>query len=240
VDMLLGSRWVLVGVLLLWSGAARAERELIVPFEEGGHVVLDQISGLRVGSTGIAYAGPVGLGVRTDSSGSLVPGGAPSETSTTTLWAAPSVDVFVIDHLSVGGRVEVAHTWGAIEGDGARVELPGTTSMAFLPRIGFYAPFGDRLGLWPRAAFGYSSASSAQFLSTGSGISRETFHALLLEVDLSLVYRFGETFFMKAGPDVSVTLGGRREVEVDGIRAGASKSVLSFSGVLGFGVNLEL
>ena len=112
--------------------------------------------------------------------------------------------------------------------------------MAFLPRIGFYAPFGERLGLWPRAAFGYSSASSARFLSTGSGISRETFRALLLEVDLSLVYRFGETFFMKAGPDVSVTLGGRREVEVDGIGAGATQSVLSFSGVLGFGVNLEL
>jgi hypothetical protein len=236
-----GTGWVGVCFGLLFSSAtARAERELIVPFEEGGHVVLDQISGLRVGSSGVGYAGPVGLGVRKESSGAIAAGGATSETSLTTLWAAPSADVFVIDHLSVGGRIEVAHTWGAIEGEGVRVELPGTTSMAVVPRVGFYAPFGDRLGIWPRAAFGYASASSAKFVSTGSGVVRESFRALLLEVDLSLVYRFGETFFMKAGPDVSVTLGGRREEEVGGVRFGAGHSVVAISGVLGFGANLEL
>ena len=34
--------------------------------------------------------------------------------------------------------------------------------------------------------------------------------------------------------------GGRREEESGGVRVGASQSVLSFSGVLGFGANLEL
>ncbi len=68
----------------------------------------------------------------------------------------------------------------------------------------------------------------------------KTFRAMLLDVDLSLVYRFGETFFMRAGPEVGVTLGGRRTVESKDASAGAGRSVLQVSGVVGFGMNLEL
>jgi hypothetical protein len=225
----------------LWTRTARAERELIVPFHEGGHLVLDQLSGLRINpSNGFAYAGPAGISFRSSKSDSIVPGGPASETSTTSLWFAPSADVFVTDHLSVGGLIEIGHTWGAIEGGGQRLELPGATSMTFLPRVGFYVPFGDRLGLWPRAGFGWSSVETASFESTGGAAKTETFRALLLDVDLSLVYRFGETFFMRAGPEVGVTLGGRRTTESAGTSTGAGASVLQISGVFGFGMNLEL
>jgi hypothetical protein len=220
---------------------ALAERELIVPFHEGGHLVLDQLAGLRLsGASGVSYAGPAGVAFRSTKLDGVTMGAPSKETSSTTLWLAPTADVFVTDHLSVGGLVEVAHTWGAVEGGSQRLELPGTTSMTVLPRVGFYAPFGDRLGLWPRAGVGYCSVEAVSFLSTGSVLVRETVHALVLDLDLSLVYRFGETFFMRAGPEVGVTLGGRRTVEQSGTSAGGGGSVLQLSGVIGFGLNIEL
>jgi len=228
-------------LVFFWSRPARAERELIVPFHEGGHLVLDQLSGLRVDPTnGFAYAGPVGIAFRSEKADAIQPGGPASETSTTSVWLAPSADVFVTDHLSVGGLVEIGHTWGAVEGGGQRLELPGATSLTFLPRVGFYVPFTDRIGLWPRAGVGWSSVESVSFVSTGGVPARETFRAMILDVDLALVYRFGETFFMRAGPEVGVTLGGRRTTESAGTSTGAGGSVLQISGVVGFGMNLEL
>jgi hypothetical protein len=228
-------------VLALCSRTAAAERELIVPFHEGGHLVLDQLSGMRVSPTsGVSYAGPAGIAFRSTKSDALAPGGPASETSTTSLWLAPSADIFVTDHLSLGGLVEIGHTWGAIEGGGQRLELPGTTSMTLLPRVGFYVPFNDRIGLWPRVGVGWSSVESTSFVSTGSVPARETVRAMLLDLDLSLVYRFNETFFMRGGPELGVTLGGQRTEESNGVSAGAGASVLQVSGVFGFGVNLEL
>lgn len=226
---------------LFFAREAHAERDLIVPFHEGGHLVLDQLTGLRVSSAaGFSYAGPVGIAFRSEKSDSLTPGGPTSETSTTSLWLAPSADIFVTDHLSLGGLIELRHTWGAVEGGGQRLELPSATSLTFLPRVGFYVPFTDRIGLWPRIGIGYSSVESASFASTGSVPVRETFRAMVLDADLSLIYRFSETFFMRAGPEVGLTLGGRREVESNGTSAGAGASVLQISGVVGFGMNLEL
>jgi len=232
---------IVASLALFWSRLAFAERELIVPFHEGGHLVLDQLSGLRVSPTnGFGYAGPIGIASRSEKMDAITPGGPASEASTTSLWLAPSADVFVTDHLSVGGRIEVAHTWGAVEGGGQRLELPGATSLTFLPRVGFYVPFSDRIGIWPRAGLGWSSVESVSFVSSGGAPTRETFRAMILDVDLSLVYRFGETFFMRAGPEIGVTLGGRRTSEAGGTNTGAGASVLQISGVVGFGMNLEL
>jgi len=234
---------VLLAVLFLifFTRTASAERDLIVPFHEGGHLVLDQLSGLRISSaTGFGYSGPVGIAFRSESTDALAPGGPSAEKSTTSIWLAPSADIFVTDHLSLGGLIEVHHTWGAIEGDGRRLELPGATSMTFLPRVGFYVPFTERIGIWPRIGVGYSSVEAVSFLSTGSAPTRDTFRSMILDADLSLVYRFSETFFMRAGPEIGLTLGGRREIEQNGSSAGAGSSVLQISGVIGFGMNLEL
>ena len=52
----------LVAFLLTFARNANADRELIVPFHEGGHLVFDQLSGLRVdGASGVSYAGPAGI-----------------------------------------------------------------------------------------------------------------------------------------------------------------------------------
>ncbi|MBX3231931.1 MAG: hypothetical protein KIT84_12195 [Labilithrix sp.] len=230
-------RWLLgivvFVVLLLSSSVAWAERDLIVPFHEGGHVVLDQLAGLRLDMSGFSYAAPAGVMMRTANVGGV-------EQSTTSVWFAPAADVFVTDHLSVGGRVDVQHTWGAVESGGQRLELPGTTSMTFLPRVGFYVPFGDRVGLWARAGVGWTRTESASFLAAGSAPTTDTFRAMVLNVDASIVYRFNETFFMKGGPEVGVTFGGRSESSTNGVSTGGSASVLQLGGTLGFGMNIEL
>src|SRR5262249_47500887 len=124
--------------------------------------------------------------------------------------------------------------------NGQRLELPGTTSMTFLPRVGFYAPFSDRIGFWGRVGVGYTSVESASFDSTGSIPITQTFHSMILDVDATITYRFTETFFMKAGPEIGVTFGGRNEISSNGQSAGAGASVLQLGGALGFGMNIEL
>lgn len=236
---LFGALVVLAGLLL--GRTARADRELIVPFHEGGHLVLDQLSGLRLSAgSGLAYAGPAGLSYRSEKADAFTPGAPSSDLKTTTFWFAPSVDIFVTDHLSIGGLVEVAHTSGSATSGGQSIDLPGTTALTFLPRVGFYAPFGDRFGLWPRAGVGWAQVQSVSFASTGGAAVTDTFRSMILDVDITLVYRFTEVFFMKIGPEVGVTLGGRHSQEVGGISAGADAQTLQISGVVGFGANLEL
>lgn len=222
---------LVAAVALLFSsiGEARAERELIVPFHEGGHVVLDQLAGLRLSTSGLSYAAPMGMVVRSSNDASI-----------THVWLAPSADVFVTDHLSVGARVDVDHAWGHVETGGKKLDLPGATSMTFLPRVGFYAPFSDRLGLWLRAGVGYTRTQEASFASAGGVPTTTTFRAMALEVDLSVVYRFNETFFMKGGPELGLTLGGREESSTAGVSIGRDQQLLQIGGALGFGMNIEL
>lgn len=222
------------------AAPARAERDLIVPFEEGGRLVFDQLSGVRLGAaSGVSYAGPLGVSFHDAKADAYAPGGAADRTKTTTLWVAPSADVFVTDHVSVGGLVEVSHTFGKTTVAGQDVELPGTTSMSFVPRVGFYVPIGQRFGVWPRLGLGYARTEAAAFVAQGGAPVRETTQAMLLEADLAVTYRFDETFFLRAGPSVSLTLGGRREAETGAVTLASDASALSFGGVVGFGVNLD-
>ena len=218
---------VLVGLVVLLSSIkeARAERDLIVPFHEGGHLVLDQLAGLRLSTSGFSYAAPIGIAVKST-----------KDVSTTDIWFAPSADVFVTDHLSVGGLVEIDHAWGKI----GNVDVPSTTSMTFLPRVGFYAPFSDRIGFWLRAGVGYASTQQVSFLSAGSAPTTTTFRAMVLDIDATIVYRFNETFFMKGGPELGLTLGGREEASTAGVSSGREQQVLQIGGSLGFGMNIEL
>lgn len=239
--------FVLVLLALAVFFAARparaADRELIVPFHEGGHLVLDQLSGMRLSTgTGVSYAGPIGFAYRTEKMAGL------HELETTTYWVAPSADVFVLDHFSVGGLVEIAHTTSAAKLGAQSFDIPGRTSMAFIPRIGFYAAFSDRLGLWPRIGVGWTSREEVSFgtspagggTSLGTGASTETFRSMVLDLDLSLVYRFNETFFIRMGPQVGVTFGGRHTLDSPTGSLSADGSVVQFGGLTQLGVNLEL
>ena len=209
-------RWLVsaLAYALIYFTAQRAfaDRELIVPFHETGHLVLDQLSGVKVNGDGASYAGPVGASYQREKVDGV------AESKLTTLWVAPSFDYFVADHLSLGGTFEVAHSFGSVT-VGTTVTESKETKLEAIPRIGFYAPFGDRLGVWPRVGLGY--------------LKSDALESIVLEVDVALVYRFTEAFFVRLGPEVGVTLGGRRS-------DGADAQVLSISGVIGLGMNLEL
>jgi hypothetical protein len=232
---------VIAALLFFFALPARADRELIVPFHEGGHIVFDQLAGLRLDPVnGVGYAGPIGIAFHKEKAEAFTPGANGSELATTTFWIAPSADVFVTDHLSVGGFVQVAHTSGTAKSGAQQIDLPGTTTLMFMPRVGFYAPFSDRLGLWPRLAFGWSSVDSVQFASAGGAPVTDTFRSMVLDVDLSLVYRLNETFFLKTGPEIGLTIGGRHTQEQNGTSSAADAAVLQISGSLAFGANVEL
>ncbi|HEY8078148.1 MAG TPA: hypothetical protein VIF62_28670 [Labilithrix sp.] len=223
------------------SRSAHADRELIVPFHESGHLVFDQLAGLRLDpATGVQFAGPAGVAFHSSKEDAFQPGQAGSETKTTTFWFSPSADYFVTDHLSIGGIIEFAHTSGTLASNGQETDLPGTSTYLFMPRIGFYAPFSDRFGLWPRIGLGWTSSESVQFDAQGSAPVRDTFRAFVLDVDIALVYRFNETFFLKTGPEIGLTLGGRHTQDISGISSAADASTLQVSGSMAFGANIEL
>ncbi len=234
-------------LLFLCARTARADRELIVPFHEGGHLVFDQLAGLRLDpATGVQFAGPAGVAFHSSKADAFQPGqpGSPqpfgSEEKTSTFWFSPSADYFVTEHLSLGGILEFAHTSGTLSSNGQQTDLPGTSTYLFMPRIGFYAPFSDRFGLWPRIGFGWTSSESVQFDAQGGAPVRDTFRAFVLDVDIALVYRFNETFFLKTGPEIGLTLGGRHTQDRSGISSAADASTLQISGTVAFGANLEL
>jgi len=223
------------------ASPARADRELIVPFHEAGHLVFDQLSGMRLDASGLGYAGPAGVALRTEKADAFAPGAPGAETKTTTLWLAPSADVFVTDHLSVGALLAVSTTSGsATDATGQKLALPGVTTLTLLPRVGVYLPISDRLGVWPRLSLGWTSAGSVVFPAAGGAPVADTFQAMVMDVDVALVWRMTEVFFVKVGPEVGLTLAGTHTEASAGVAAAADGSVLQISGAVGLGVNVEL
>src|SRR5580704_17585891 len=95
-----------------------------------GSLVFDDLSGFRASTVGgVGYAGPLGVSVQ--SLNEQVIGGANGDTTTyhyTNFWFAPSIDVFVINHLSIGGLIEVAVTTASVDQYTARLGTTVTTS----------------------------------------------------------------------------------------------------------------
>jgi len=119
-------------------------------FGESGSVVLDDLLGLGVGPG--AVVGPPGIG---SSSVSMTGWIAYSElkyeasagatsVSVSTLAFAPSFDVFVARHLSIGSQVTLFHS--SFRSDLESSALGG----GLRPRIGWVVPLTEGLVLWPR------------------------------------------------------------------------------------------
>ena len=71
-------------------------------------------------------------------------------------------DVFIIDHLSLGGSLG----YSSVSAEGTE-DAPGPdfgddvsySSFIFAPRVGYAVMFSDVVGIWPRGGFAYHSAS---------------------------------------------------------------------------------
>jgi hypothetical protein len=247
----------------LLAAPAFAQRELLTKAGQKGQIIIDQISGFRGGVSGVvgaggggtlypsvSYYGPIGFAVESYSQAAPPPRAPNSFVVTaTTFWLAPSLDIFVINHLSLGGMIQIAYTTASESQprnatQSQSTDLPSNTSFAILPRAGWMFPLTDRWAIWPRAALGYVSnavgsvsAAGGNVAATGSSVS-----GFAIDLDVGVLFRVNETFFLRLAPELGWMPGAGNSVTVPGtpkpITEGAS--YLDFSLTGGIGIMFDL
>lgn len=232
-------------LLLLTPRTAHAQRTLMTPSGGKGTLAVDNITGLRISPlAGVAYAGPLGVSTLRYSQDALDPAGFNTVTHYTTVWLAPAADYFVIDHLSIGGLVEIASTSGSVDtqqrnGTGSvNTDLPTTTNLTLLPRIGYLIPIGDRFAIWPRGGIGYASRQVAEVGTAGNG--KQTFSALILDANVDFLFRINETFFLVGAPELGLSLGGSHSDQNGAVSRSANGNFTQFSVLTGLGIFFDL
>jgi hypothetical protein len=247
---------------------ASAQRELLTRPGQKGQIVIDQLSGFRGGVSGVVgagangalypslnYYGPIGFAVEHYSQAAPPPDAPNSYAVTaTSFWLAPSVDVFVINHLSVGGMVQIAYTSASesLPMNGTQstsTSLPSNTSFAILPRVGYMfsfpdaGPFGRRWAIWPRLGLGYVS-NAVGAVPNGSGnvpAVGSSVYGFAMDVDVGVLFRVSESFFFRLAPEFGWMPGaGNSVTNIMGRSIQESASYLDFSLAGGVGVMFDL
>jgi hypothetical protein len=259
-----GALFVLASFALAFSlcGTAFAQRELLTKPGQKGQIVIDQISGFRGGVSGVVgaggtlnpsmdYYGPIGFAV--ESYSQAAPGHlAPNSyvVTATTFWLAPSVDVFVINHLSVGGMVQIAYTSASesVPQNGTQsqsTDLPSNTSFSIMPRVGWMFALNDRWAIWPRAALGYVSNAVGSVSGAGGnlGAPGASVYGFAIDVDVGFLFRVNETFFLRLAPEVGWMPGAGNSVTAGTPNAKTiteAASFVDFSLAGGIGIMFDL
>jgi hypothetical protein len=237
---------VFVLLLLIPKEAFAQQRELLNPMGSKYTLVIDQLSGFRASAfqgEGLSYAGPIGImhqsytAHRYNNTGDDV-------VRTTTVWLAPSADIFLFDFpLSIGGLIEIASTSGSIDvqRNGTNItdtfDLPTTTSITFLPRVGYLFGINDRFGIWPRAGLGYASR---QTTPAEPNATKETTGGFVMDFDVGFLWRPVEPVFFRLGPEAAFTLGANHSATTGGTTTSASASFFQLGILGGVGVMLSL
>ena len=236
-------------LLLLTPRTARAQRQLMTPTGGKGTLAIDNITGLRVNAfSGISYAGPLGISTSRYSIDPLAPGDPNQTFHSTTIWLAPAADYFLIDHLSIGGLVEIASVSGSVDSSLPGVgtvnnDLPTTTNVTLLPRIGYLIPIGDRFAIWPRGGIGYAYRGTTSLTGAGRGgvvTNKDSFSALILAANVDFLFRINETFFLVGAPELGASLGGSHTNTQGGVQRSSNANVLQFSVLTGLGIFFDL
>jgi hypothetical protein len=115
--------------------------------------------------------------------------------SRTSVQVSPSVDYFLIDHLSVGTGVSIARTWSSWYGDDST-----STAIALGPRVGYEVPLGNAVSFWPTVGVSYS-----RFIRSDSLPFNDTWF-LSAYVRAPLVAHVAKHFFIGGGPSFGVDL----------------------------------
>jgi hypothetical protein len=121
-----------------------------------------------------------------------------SSTSATVFTVAPTLDYFVAPGISIGGTLELARASSSDSG-----AMTASTSTATIygigPRVGYHAPLGPQLSVWPRAGLLYAHET---FSFTGSPDSSGT--VITLVASAPLLYHPVPHFFIGIGPEIRV------------------------------------
>jgi hypothetical protein len=221
-----------------------------------GTLAIDQISGFRANSVGgIGYAGLIGFNTQSVSVDDNAPNGQKAGSHTehfTNFWIAPSADYFIIDHLSLGGVIEIASTSRSLSIDtlnpqtSTTVSEPSTTSFTLLPRIGWMFGITDRFGIWPRLGLGYASQGTARVDPTGingNATTSETTSGFVFDLDVGFLYRVNENWFLRGAPEISFVPGSHSTTITNGSvtnTTSTNASIFQFGIVGGIGVMWDL
>lgn len=234
---------VLAAIAVSFATPASAG-DLLTPTGGKGQLVLEQVAGFRAGGapggSGISFAGFLGFNYGRYSQDHTNGQGGYTATNYTSFWIAPSADFFVIDHLSLGGLLELSTTSSSVDDKQTatapvqNISLPTTTNFTILPRVGWMFGIGDRFGIWPRVGAGYASRQTA---SGQNPNDKTTFSGFVLDADVSFILRVNETFFVNLTPEFSF-LPGSASVTNGPLTTSVSASYTSFSVLGGIGVIL--
>ena len=237
---------VAVSGTLAFAPAAHALTPPTAVLGQKGEIAIDQISGFRLSSTGgVNYYGPIGFSV-TSVTDPPIPGLTNANTSVTdhftTFWFAPSADIFVIDHLSVGGLIEFSTTSSSqditVNSETQSFARPSTTSFTFVPRVGWMFALSDRFGIWPRLGLGFASRQTV--VAAGNNDITDTLSGVVVDLDVGFIFRMTDTFFLRAAPDLSFLPGGSYSTTLNNQSFAANGSAFQFSGTTGIGVFIDL
>jgi hypothetical protein len=239
---------------------AYAQRELLTRPGQKGQIVIDQISGFRGGVSGelgggnpgngtnalypsLNYYGPIGFAVQHYSqAASGANAGNSYSVTATTFWLAPSLDVFVINHLSVGGMVEIAYTAASESTPTNAVvsrsgDLPSNTSFSIMPRVGWMFALSNRWAIWPRLSMGYASNS----IGAVNGALGSSVYGFAIDLDASVLFRDNETFFFRLAPELGWIPAGGNSTNVPANQSSTrSADYVEFSLAGGVGVMFDL
>jgi hypothetical protein len=215
------------------------------PMGNRGTLAIDQLSGFRASSIGgITYAGPIGFSFQSYGQTDLGNNPGSQTTHYTNFWIAPSADFFVIDHLSVGGLVEVSTTSSSIDvkptanGATTTFTLPSTTNVTLIPRVGWLFPITERFGIWPRGGIGYASRQTLTRPDTNG--QRDSYSSAVIDIDCGFLFRVNDSWFFRAAPEVTFGLGGTHSIGNNNATTSADASLFQFAGVAGIGVMWDL
>lgn len=172
--------------------------------------VLDLVGG-QIGTIGIGplgFFGPVSISA--SSSEQATPGGT-ATVKQTSLALAPSLDVFVTERLSVGGRVTAGLVSTSIH-----QPFPGQPSTeidthgfitSFEPRIGYVIPISSSFAFWPRAGVGYQVSRQTDDVTHRRALAR----TYSVESNLGVGLRLSKHALFDVGPVLAF-----RHVESEG------------------------
>lgn len=113
------------------------------------------------------------------------------------------IDVFVVNHLSLGGTLMIDHRSGDARLAGFDLDGGSVTDVLFQPRIGYLLMFSRIVGFWPRGGFSYFHRS----YDNGDA------HFIAVNLEAPFVFDFTGGFGMTLGPTLDVSLDGSYDPE---------------------------
>lgn len=175
-------------------GSSRLGRGSLVLPDLFGISSVPFVGGSRVsGVGGILFTGPISFATTTSEGGSRA----------SSIGIAPSLDLFVTDHVTVGGRVVAFRNTSTYvvpsAGGAASASFSAAGySIGISPRVGYVVPLTDDIALWPQLGLG---VTQSRFETEGLG--RTLSRGIGAELEVSLLVPLGRHVVVRLAPTLA-------------------------------------